>query len=187
MKASTPISSLLISLNWIPVLVDGVKYPWHRKPQKYARNRELINGPRIYRWVLRSKVGDIESVYIGQSEKFEKRLTRYRRLRESGTEVYVNNAFSDCEEHGGTVELQFLEVAEFEINGTLVDTSARSLGNHVVRQLLETTAILTAQSEPPNLLNRPSKNVQLKDALKFATRGPYARKMLLDQLTKVSS
>jgi hypothetical protein len=71
--------------------------------------------------------------------------------------------FESWEQKGRAVELQFLEIAAFEINGQLIDSSTKSLRNHEVRLLLECLAIVTAKSEKPKLLNRLSKNVHEKD------------------------
>jgi len=77
--------------------------------------------------------------------------------------VIVHDAIVEWEKQGGTVELQFLEIAAFEVNGQRVDSSTKSLGNHEVRVLLESIAIVTAKSEPYKLINRLSKNVHRKD------------------------
>ncbi len=168
MNAPAPVQSFILPLNWRPVLVEGKAFLWHRTSPKYLKHRELIRGPRIYRWAFKNKAGEIEAVYIGQSEAFHNRIAGYRtptKTNQNDTDVILNKKFASCEENGGTVELQFLEVAAFEINGQLIDASVNSLGNHDVRLLLESVATVTAKSEHPNpaLLNRLSKNVHEKE------------------------
>jgi hypothetical protein len=116
--------------------------------------------------VLKNNSGEVEAVYIGQGEKFQKRLAKYRwpaKTNAKSTDAIIKKMLVLCEEKGGTVELQFLEITGFEINGQLIDSSTKSLGNHEVRILLESIAIVTAKSEMPTLLNRLSKNVHEKD------------------------
>jgi hypothetical protein len=161
------VESFTIPLNWQPVLVGGAAFPWHRESPKPWKDRELIKGPRVYRWAFKTRDSEIEAVYIGQSEAFHNRIAGYRtpaKANPNDTDVMVNNRFASCEEREGTVELQFLEITAFEINGQLIDASVKSLGNHEVRMLLESIAILTAKSEHPNpvLLNRLSRNVHEK-------------------------
>jgi hypothetical protein len=161
-----PVQSFKIPLNWRPVLIAGTAFPWHRDSPKPWRDRELIEGPRVYRWTFKNKTCDIEAVYIGQSEKFQNRLASYRKPRKAtpnSTDVILNKMFESWEQKGRAVELQFLEIAAFEINGQLIDSSTKSLRNHEVRLLLECLAIVTAKSEKPKLLNRLSKNVHEKD------------------------
>jgi hypothetical protein len=160
------IESFKIPLNWHSVLVEGQSYPWHQKPQRHAKHRDLVGGPRIYRWVFKNQNGEVQEVYIGQSERFQSRLSGYRtptKTNPQDTDVIVHDAIVEWEKQGGTVELQFLEIAAFEVNGQRVDSSTKSLGNHEVRVLLESIAIVTAKSEPYKLINRLSKNVHRKD------------------------
>ena len=100
------VESFKIPLNWQPVLVKGQVYPWHRKPQRYAKYRELIEGPRYYRWVFKNQNGEIQAAYIGESEKFQNRLSGYRpptKKNQQDTDVIVHKAFDDCEKQGGMV------------------------------------------------------------------------------------
>jgi hypothetical protein len=160
-----PVQSFKIPLNWQPVLIGGAAFSWHRDSPKPSKDRELIEGPHIYRWVFKNRDGEIEEVYIGQSEKFQNRISSYRtptKKNSKDTDVFVSKRFASCEAQGGVVELQFLEIDEIEINGQLIDSSTKSLGNHEVRILLESIAVVTAKSEKPKLLNRLSKNVHEK-------------------------
>jgi len=157
-------------LNWKSILVNEKVYPWHKESPKQPKDKELINGPRVYRWVFKNQAGEVESIYIGQSEKFQNRLSGYRtptKINQKDTDVIVHRAFSECERHGGTIELQFLEVEKLEINGQLIDTTIQSLGNQEIRLLLELIAVLTAKLEKAKLHNRFSKNVHEKDLEKL--------------------
>jgi len=180
------VESFNIPLNWQSVLVNGRIYPWHRKPQRNAKDRDLIKGPRIYRWVFKDQNGEIQAVYIGESEKFQNRISGYRtptKANQQDTDVIVHNALDDCEKQGGIVELQFLEIVGFEVNGQLIDTTARSLGNHEVRILLESIAIVAARTEKPKLLNRLSKNVHEKDLESlFRSLPPKRQQEILDSV-----
>lgn len=166
MSASVPVESFKIPLDWHPVLTDGIAFPWYRGSPKPWKDRELIEGPRVYRWAFKNKAGDIEAVYIGQSGKFQRRLASYRKPRKTApksTDVILSKMFESCEQKGGAVELQFLEIAPFKINDLLIETSTRSLGNHEIRLLIESIAVVTAKLEKPKLLNRLFKNVHEKD------------------------
>jgi hypothetical protein len=179
------IKSFKIPLNWRSVLVEEQTYPWHRKIQRSAKHRDLIDGPRIYRWVFKNQNGEIQAVYIGQSERFQSRLSGYRtptKTNPQDTDVIVRNEIDEWEEQGGTVELQFLEIAAFGVNGQVVDSSMKSLGNHEVRVLLESIAIVTAKSEPYRLINRLSKNVHRKDIDQVLKSGPLAIRARVNQL-----
>jgi hypothetical protein len=183
------VDSFKIPLNWQSVLVNGQIYPWHRKPQRVAKYRELIEGPRIYRWVFKNQNDEIQAVYIGESEKFQNRLSGYRtptKINQQDTDVIVHNTFDDCEKQGGIVELQFLEIAAFEINGQLIDSSTKSLGNHEMRIILESIAIVTAKLEKPKLLNRLSKNVHEKDLERLLRSLPPKRKQEILDIYKAN-
>jgi hypothetical protein len=180
------VQSFKIPLNWRPVLIAGTAFPWHRDSPKPYKDRELIEGPRIYRWAFKNQSGGIESVYIGQSGNFQNRLASYRKPRKAtpnSTDVILNKMFESWEQKGRAVELQFLEIAAFKINGLLVETSPESLGNHEIRLLIESIAVVGARSEEPKLLNRLSKNVWEKQILQLLQNmSPRRRQEALDLL-----
>jgi hypothetical protein len=181
----TSIKSFKIPLSWHCVLVEEQIYPWHRKLQRHAKHRDLIEGPKIYRWVFKNQNGEIQAVYIGQSEKFQIRLSGYRtptKTNPQDTDVIVRSEIDDWEKQGGTVELQFLDIAAFEVNGQVIDSSTESLGNHEVRVLLESIAIVTARSEPYRLINRLSKNVHRKDIDRVLKSNPLEVRAKVNQI-----
>jgi hypothetical protein len=169
------------------VLIDGGSFPWHRDSPKPRKDREIINGPRVYRWAYKSKVGEIEAVYIGQSEAFHSRIAGYRtptKTNPNDTDVIVSNEFAKCEKEEGSVELQFLEFAPFEINGQRIENSLGSLGNHEIRLLLECIALVTARSEKPKLLNRLSRNVWEKQLFQLVQKSSPRRQQEMLGLLK---
>jgi hypothetical protein len=157
MNAMTSVNSFTIPLNWQPVLIDDNAFPWHRKSPRYLKNRARINGSQVYRWVFRGKNHEVEAVYIGQSEVFQKRISYYRGLAKK-----KDSEFAKCEEQGGVIELEFLHFDKFEVNGKRIDDNRRSLGDHDVRLLLECIAIVTAKLEKPRVLNRLLENADKK-------------------------
>lgn len=172
--------SFQIPLNWRSVFVERESFPWHRKIQRSAKYRELIRGPQVYRWVLKNNLGATEAVYIGQSEAFHSRIAGYRtptKTNPNDTDVILNNAFSDTERNGGSVELQFLEICPFVINGQLIES--KSLANQEIRLLLESLAILTAKAEGQKLLNRLSKNANEKAIIKVLDGIPKHKRLPL--------
>ena len=73
------------------------------------------------------------------------------------TEALVQNEIFRCEEHNGTVDLEFLELrTPFRINGKLINDF--SLGEPDVRIMMEHIAIVTARAEGLKLINRLSDN-----------------------------
>jgi hypothetical protein len=172
--------SVEIPLIWRSVSVKEEVFPWHRPLQKLANHRDLIRGPRVYRWLLRNAKKEIESVYIGQSEAFHSRIAGYRAPTKSNpndTDVILNCAFRDIEGRGGSVELQFLEIHSFTINGQVIDMGA--LGNQEVRLLLESLAIMTARKDGQKLLNRLPKNAHEKAVLEVLNQIPKAKRIPL--------
>jgi hypothetical protein len=188
MNAVNSVESFTIPLKWKPVLIGDAAFSWHRVSPKPWRDRELIEGPRVYRWAFKKRTGEVEAVYIGQSEAFHNRIAGYRtptKRNPKDTDVFVNSKFLSFEEREGTVELQFLDIAPFRVNGHLIDASIQSLGNHEVRLLLESVAILTAKLEHPHpkLLNRLSENVHKKGLGKLIQKmSPQQRVKALDLL-----
>jgi hypothetical protein len=152
--------SFVVQLHWKAIkLCDGRRFDWHKKRARAARDREQLEGPRVYRWVLRGTDGLPEQFYIGQAGNFEQRLPKYRsrKLAVDSTEALVQNEIFRCEEHNGTVDLEFLELrTPFRINGKLINDF--SLGEPDVRIMMEHIAIVTARAEGLKLINRLSDN-----------------------------
>lgn len=161
-----------VPLHWTRVQVSEKHFDWHKDLPKTVRNRDLISGPKIYRWVLRES--GIESVYIGQSERFEKRLSAYRsgNRKALASEYHVRAKLKQCEDAKGIVELEFLDLdkGSFYINGKLVANS--SLGDHEVRLMMESVAIVAARASSLHLLNRLQKNVGVKDIERIVGQYP---------------
>lgn len=154
-----------IPLHWKPVPVDGGHFSWHRNPPKNVRARDTISGPKVYRWVLRKVTGEIASVYIGQSEKFQRRVSAYRKGKQTPLEPdgAVQSAFKEWAENGGTVELQFLdlEIEPFCINGERVTIPA--LAYQDTRLMMESIAIFSSRASGLKVLNRLQENVHVKE------------------------
>ncbi len=141
-----------VPLAWRRVLlVNGQPFPWHRRPTPYARDRELIEYPQVYKWILRA--GDTEITYIGEASEFNRRLAQYRNPNSDSTEQRVRQAMDECEQCGGTVELWFLEITtgSFQLNGKVIDR--HSIGDKSVRLILENLAILEEKRKKATLLN----------------------------------
>lgn len=167
METVTGIPSIKIPFHWKQVLEKEGYFPWHRVvPKKPAKH---IRGPQVYRWVLR-KGDEISSVYIGQSEQFEKRLGDYRRPNHYDSALQA--AMRECEEGGGRVELDFLDLGSgsFRINGKLI--SHASLSNHDVRMMMESIAIMTAGVEGITLLNHVRDNTLVRIMVGLAKQYP---------------
>jgi hypothetical protein len=106
---NSEIRRIEIPLVWRPVLLtDGRPFPWHRSPARYARDREQLEHPHVYKWVLHD--GTLEKAYIGEASAFDRRLGKYRNPDSDKTEQRVRPAMDEREQRGGTVELWFLEI-----------------------------------------------------------------------------
>lgn len=173
-----------IPLYWKSVLVKGAHFDWHKHPPRNVPERDLISGPRVYRWVMRTTSGEIELVYVGQSERFQKRVSEYR----GGNHLRVESdrAFQlrsrKCEESGGSVELQFLDLnAEpFSINGKAITNA--SLGDHDVRLMMESIAIVDARARNLSVLNQLHDNVHFKDLKRIVRQNPKVIEQILQKL-----
>jgi len=142
-----------IPLIWEEVeLVKGGHFNWHRGNLD-SSHEMLIAGPKVYRWLMRTKNNDIESCYIGESVDFRERLNSYRRSfrKTNGTNKMLINAIKECEDSGGTVTLEFLGVGVdgFKLNGISVNKFA--LGRHEVRLMMESISIAIFLAQHPNL------------------------------------
>lgn len=168
-----------IPLRWVRVTVKGACFDWHKSLPKTVRERDLISGPQVYRWLLRSNAGEIEWVYIGQSENFQKRISAHR-----GGAV-LQERMRDCETKGGTVELEFLDLTEpLIVNGKCITNSA--LREHDVRLMMESIAVVTARTEQLRVLNRLQENVDVKRLISFATQNPEEIPRLLRELVRMT-
>jgi hypothetical protein len=78
MDARSHVLKIDIPLHWTLVLVKGSRFNWHKDLPKTVLARDMLTGPKIYRWVLRGGTNEILAVYIGQSERFEERMSEYR-------------------------------------------------------------------------------------------------------------
>lgn len=154
-----------VPLRWTPVPVKGGHFDWHKNPPKNVRARDAISGPRIYRWALLKATGEIASVYIGQSERFQERVSAYRKGKQTPLEPddTVQSDIKKWADSGGTVELQFLDldVEPFCINGERVTVS--SLGYQDTRLMMEGIAIFSARVSGLRVLNRLQENVHVKE------------------------
>jgi len=154
-----------IPLHWMPVPVGGNRIALHKNPPKNPRVRDAISGPKVYRWVLRNTTGEIASVYIGQSEKFQGRISKYRKGKQTSLEPddTVQSDINEWENSGGTVELQFLDLdtEPFCINGERITIA--SLGHQDTRLMMESIAIFSARASGLKVLNRLHENVHMKE------------------------
>lgn len=164
MSIANAVPNIEIPLSWKTVLAKEQHFPWHKKPRLNVRERDIISGPRVYRWVLTDKTHKTEAVYIGETEKFEVRLRSYCIANSKApTETKrIRHELKHCEDEGGSVELQFLDLesGQFILNGTLIDR--RSLAEHTARILLESIAVFVAKAEGYRVLNHSRKNVLKK-------------------------
>ncbi|HEX4030595.1 MAG TPA: hypothetical protein VHX20_09540 [Terracidiphilus sp.] len=157
---------LEISLHWWPVLTpDGNRFPWHREPARAARDREQLEGPRVYRWILRSKDNIAEPrYYIGETSAFHRRLAKYRsgKLNRKGIENYVPQKMRECEALDGEVQLEFLnlDAEPLRINGRLLANS--SLFDRSVRLMMESIAVYVSKTQNLFLLNSLGENADYK-------------------------
>jgi hypothetical protein len=149
----------------------------------------LISGAKIYRWVLRDQSGAIDSVYIGQSERFQQRLSAYRsgNRKALASEYPVRAQLKQCEGAGGSVELEFLDLdkGSFYINGKLVANP--SLGDHDVRLMMESIAIVAARASSLQLLNRLQQNVGVKDLVRIVRQHPSLKTPAVEALIERNS
>lgn len=164
--------SVLIPLEWkAVVLANGTRFDWHKAEARDARDREQLSGARVYRWALRGPDGSIKDLYIGQSGKFEKRLSSYRskKLAKGSTEALVRDAMGECERQRGTVDLEFLHIeTPFIINGKRIDK--HSMGLPEVRIMIEHIAIVTAKAERIHVINQLRANANLVAILKLVKK-----------------
>ena len=168
------VANINIPLNWKAVLVNGTYFEWHKHPPRNIRERDLISGPRVYRWLMRRTSGEIELVYVGQTERFEKRVSEYRGGKQSRVEpvsTFLSTA-RKCEDSGGSVELQFLDLDKesFSVNGKAITNA--SLGDHDVRLMMEGIALVDARARNLSVLNRLHQNVHIKDLRRIVNQNP---------------
>jgi len=173
-----------VPLRWKSVLVKGMHFDWHKHPPRNVRERDLISGPRIYRWLLRTTSGEIEFVYIGQSERFQERVSAYRNLdhRRVESDRAFQSRLKKYEDCGGTVELEFLDLdaESFCINGKAITNA--SLGDHDIRLMMESIAIVDARVRKLSILNQLHDNVHLKDLKRLVKQNPKVIEQILQKL-----
>ena len=174
------IPNIAIPVHWKTVEVTHSCTPWHRKPSLNVRERDAIAGPRVYRWVLRDKIHKIEAVYIGETERFEVRLRSYciGNAKVPTKTKRIRQELKHCENEGGSVELQFLdlELGQFTLNGTLVNRF--SMAEHTARLLMEGIAVFVAEAEGYQVLNHSRQNVAKKDIVKLLNQSNFKGKPL---------
>jgi hypothetical protein len=172
-----------IPLHWVTVPARGCQFAWHNSLPKSVSAREAISGPRVYRWTLRAIDGKIAFVYIGQSERFQERVSAYRSGKKTSHEPNdtVRSKIRDWENSGGTVELQFLDfdVDPFSINGKPVTVA--SLSDHDTRLMMESVAIFSARASNLNVLNQLQENVHVKE-IRRIVKDPELLKRVLSIL-----
>ena len=172
MSTATTALHIEIPLLWKAVLVKQQHFAGHQKPRLNVRERDAIEGPQVYKWVLRDKTHKIEAVYIGETERFETRLGSYRITNAKATAKTkrIRQELKRCEDEGGSVELQFLdfESGQFMLNGILVNRFSRA--EHTARRLMESIAVFVAEAEGYRVLNHSRKNVAKKNILKLLSQ-----------------
>jgi hypothetical protein len=139
--------------------------------------REKIAGPRIYRFVFAPLDSGLKELYVGESERFEKRcashiraLAKIRKAADAATDmnaqslevawkemarnpcVRIAAAIRNAEFDKNKVEVQLLTFEEFTLNG--VEISTETLGNPYVRRLVENLAILSSDGPGVHIMNR---------------------------------
>jgi hypothetical protein len=157
-----------IPLQWREIRLSGnIYFPWHRQAAKYPRDRDQLNGPQVYKWILKDENGQEERSYIGESEAFQNRLASYRspKISPAKTEKVVRDAIEECEKRGGSVELWLLDIDAgcFYLNGMLVNRY--SLGDRDVRIMLESIATIEARQRDAKLINRLGDNAYKRGIL----------------------
>ena len=180
MSTDIAASHIEIPLSWKAVLVKQEHFAWHGKLRLNVRERDAIAGPQVYRWVLRDNTHKIEAVYIGETERFEVRLRSYciadAKVRTKTKRI--RQELKRCEDEGGSVELQFLDLesGQFTLNGALVNRS--SMAEHTARRLMESIAVFVAETEGYQVLNHSRKNVAKKNILKLLNQSNDKGKLL---------
>jgi len=77
MNMTLDVPQIVVPLCRRTIEVTKNSIAWHRKPRLNVRERDAIEGPRVYRWVPRGKTHKIDAVHIGKTERFEVRLRSY--------------------------------------------------------------------------------------------------------------
>jgi|GEM_PF-6574647 len=175
-----------IHLVWRQVLLaNGKPFPWHQRAARYAHDREMLDGPQVYRWILRDANGAEECSYIGETEAFQNRLSKYRRPNavRLNTEKRVREEIDKCERRGGTIELWFLDLdaGSFSLNGHAINKY--SLGESDVRRMLESIATFTERQSGRKLLNAIEDNAVNRKLL--ALLGQITQKQGVEAAMKI--
>lgn len=189
MNMPPEVPKIAVPIHWKTVDVTP-SVMWHRKARLNVRERDAIAGPRVYRWVLRDKTRKISAVYIGETERFEVRLRSYciGNVKKPTITKRIRQELKRCEDEGGSVELQFLdlELGYFILNG--IPINRFSLPEHTARRLLESIAVFLAEAEAKaegyQVLNHSLKNVVKKDIRKLLNQ-MVNRGKLLDSARRI--
>jgi hypothetical protein len=156
MEMNETTSNLVVPLHWKAVVLgNGSRFDWHSQTARSPDDRAQLEIACVYRWVFRGADGRPEKFYIGQSGKFEHRLPNYRSEKPAAgsTEERLRHEMSLCEERGGRIDLEFLDLSTpLRINGKPI--SNYSLGESYVRVMMENIAIVTARKDGVKLINR---------------------------------
>ena len=137
-------------------------YDWI--PVVYDRNRPLaadIHGPHIYRFSLKTKDGNLKSIYIGQTQSIQRRMNDYRYEIRAVPKDQVNrirNEFALIEKDGGSVELHVLQIQSGSLDQRGIDQS--SLQFPQVRHIVENLLLCHPVSRGVNILNNNCPSIQ---------------------------
>ncbi|MDE3163850.1 MAG: hypothetical protein KGL64_11370 [Acidobacteriota bacterium] len=179
------VRNIEVPLHWIPIPMKGNHFDWHKNRPKTISAREAISGSKVYRWALRKLTDEIEYVYVGETERFQDRVSAYRNckralLEPDGTVQLRIKNWSE-ESGGGVVQLEFLDldVEPFCINGKRVTNA--SLGDHATRLMMESIAIFSALTSGLRVLNKLRENARVKE-LKRNLKDPKQLELVLSAL-----
>jgi len=171
-----PVRSILVPLTWTTITHSDDQAWCFRVGGGISKDLlRIISGPRIYRFCFAPEDTGFPWIYVGQSERFERRCADYLRalsrqrkqpqmeftidtLGEAWKEMEGNSCvriaarIQNAERAGTGVELQLLSFEEFYFNGVLI--SPDSLGSPFVRCLVENLAILDTDRPGVHLMNQ---------------------------------
>jgi hypothetical protein len=171
--------NLSVSLNWTTVVCSDDKGWFFGEGRTIdSELRKAISGPRVYRFRFLPANPGLESLYIGESERFQDRCDRYRRAssklsRRSNVSAASNKnddiaywkelrrdpcarvavAIRRAESSHDRVELQLLGFDDFVLNGSLISVTT-SLDNPFTRRMVENLAILSSDRIGVLIMNR---------------------------------
>ena len=166
MQENDSLPTIEIPLHWKQVLLGNGRFDWHKKKVRAYSDRDQLAGAKVYKWVFRGVDGIPTEFYIGQCADFKERLGKYRTVvkADGSTEALVQSAARKCEEQGGSVDLEFLDLGTpLLVNGKLVDQYA--LGDLDVRLMMESIAIVSMRASGFKLVNRLGDNAYYRQIL----------------------